>query len=83
MDEKVKELSLLLLHLTCWEEESRNNPGEKVFRAWKGYLFEVLNELEKENCILQFRHTKSVIVTEEGKQRAEKLKRKYCAAARA
>ena len=66
MDEKLKALSLLLLFLTGWEEDSRKNPGEKIFRSWKGYLFEILNELEDEDLIIQFRNTKSVILTEDG-----------------
>ena len=63
MDSKVKDLNLLLLYLTGWEEESRKEPGEKVLRSWKGYLFEILNELERENMILQYNNTKSVILT--------------------
>jgi hypothetical protein len=77
MEAKVKELHLLLMYLTGWEEDSRNNPGEKVFRAWKGYLFEVLNELEEENLVKQFGNAKSLILTDAGKQTAEKLKRQY------
>ena len=77
MDQNLKELNLLLLYLSGWEEDSRKNPGEKVFRAWKGYLFEVLNTLEDENFILQFGNSKSVIVTQEGKTLAEQLKDKY------
>lgn len=77
MEAKVKELHLLLMYLTGWEEDSRNSPGEKVFRAWKGYLFEVLNELEEENLVKQFKNAKSLILTDAGKQTAEKLKRQY------
>jgi hypothetical protein len=77
MDQNLKELNLLLLYLSGWEEDSRKNPGEKVYRAWKGYLFEVLNALEDENFILQFGNSKSVIVTEEGRKTAEQLKEKY------
>jgi hypothetical protein len=44
MDEKtLQELTLLLIYLTGWEEDKRNSPGEKVFRAWKGYKFEILD----------------------------------------
>ncbi len=77
MDAKIKELNLLLLYLTGWEEESRKNPGEKIFRAWKGYLFEVLNELEEEKLIQQFKNAKSLIVTDTGRQVGEKLKQQY------
>ncbi len=77
MDEKIKELNLLLLFLSGWEEDSRNNPGEKIYRAWNGYLFEVLNQLQDEKFIQQFRNGKSVILTKQGLERAEELKKKY------
>lgn len=73
MNPKIKELNLLLLMLSGWEEESRNHPGEKVFRSWKGYLFEALNELEEDKLIQQFKNTKSVIITPEGLRRAREL----------
>ncbi len=79
MDERIKELHLLLMYLTGWEEERRNSAGEKLFRAWKGYKYEVLNELEEQKLILQFRHTnsRSLLLTEAGKRKAEQLKGKY------
>jgi len=77
MDEKIKELNLLLMFLTGWEEDSRQKPGEKVFRAWKGYLFETLNKLADEKLIIQFQNTKSVTLTEAGRQKAEQLKKQY------
>jgi UTP:GlnB (protein PII) uridylyltransferase len=77
MEEKVKDLNLLLMLLTGWEEDSRKTPGEKVFRAWKGYLFETLNKLADEKLIIQFQNTKSVTLTEAGRQKAEQLKKQY------
>jgi hypothetical protein len=78
MDEKIKqELTLLLIYLTGWEEEKRNSPGEKVFRAWKGYRFEVLTEIQNQRLIYQIPGGKSLILTNEGKQKAEELRRKY------
>jgi len=82
MNQEVKDLNLLLLYLSGWEEDSRKNPGEKVYRAWKGYLFEVLNALEDENSILQFGNSKSVIITAEGRRRAEEIQKKYLPADR-
>jgi len=77
MEEKIKELNLLLMFLTGWEEDSRKNPGEKVFRAWKGYLFETMNKLADDKLIIQFANTKSVMLTDAGKQKAEQLKKQY------
>ena len=74
MEKKIQELCLLLMFLTGWEEDSRQKPGEKIFRAWKGYLFEVLNRLADEKLIVQYANTKSVTLTEAGKQRALQLK---------
>lgn len=77
MNDKIKDLNLLLLYLSGWEEDSRNTPGEKVFRAWNGYLFEVLNQLEEEELIHQYRKGKSVIITQEGLEKARGLEKKF------
>lgn len=77
MDEKLKELNLLVLYLSGWEEDSRKNPGQKIYRSWKGYLFEIINEFEQQEFITQHRNSKSVVFTEAGKRRAEAIKRKY------
>lgn len=77
METKVKDLSLLLLCLTGWEENSKNDPEEKIIRSWKGYPFKVLNELEDENLLFQIRNGKSIILTKEGEEKAEELKKKY------
>jgi hypothetical protein len=74
MEKRILDLNLLLLYLTGWEEDSRKNPGEKIYRAWKGYLFTTLNTLADEKLIIQSKETKSVILTEAGQQRAKQLK---------
>jgi len=77
MDNRIQEITLLLLYLTGWEEDSRKNPGEKLFRSWKGYPFKVLNELAEGNFIIQNRNSKSVVFSPAGKSKAEELKKKY------
>jgi hypothetical protein len=78
MDEKTKQdLTLLLIYLTGWEEDKRNSPGEKVFRAWKGYTFEILDEIQNQQLIFQIPGGKSLFLTDKGKQKAEELRRKY------
>jgi predicted MarR family transcription regulator len=79
VNETTKELSLLLLYLVGWEEPKRNNPAEMEFRSWRGFLYEMLNELEAKKLIRQSRsvHSKTVLVTDTGKQLAEQLKQKY------
>ena len=76
MENARKELTLLLLFLAGWEEDSRKNPGEKIFRAWKGYLFEDLNLLADEKMIVQYANTKSVTLTPEGIKKATEIKNK-------
>jgi hypothetical protein len=75
MDEKIKELTLLLLYLTAWEEKVI--PGVKINRSWKGYPFEILDELTEEGLISGGKKARSVHFSEEGIQTAEKLKKKY------
>ena len=77
MEKKIEEPCLLLMYLTGWEEDSRQKPGEKIYRAWKGYLFETLNRLADDKLIVQFANTKSVTLTEAGKQRARQLKEQF------
>ena len=73
MNKESKDFNLLLLYLNSWEEDSRAESGGKIFRAWKNYPYEVLNELERENLIRQY--PKSVIITKEGLSKALGLKR--------
>ena len=48
-------------------------PDLTVHRAWKGYLFEVLDELEEKGYISQTRRAKSLTLTEKGVLRAQEL----------
>lgn len=77
VNKDIKDLSLLLLYLSGWEEDSRNDSGKKVFRAWNGYLFDVLNTLRDEGMILQYMNQKSVLLTAEGIEKAKTIKDKY------
>ena len=71
----IEELTLLLLYLCSWEE--RVLPDFTVHRAWKGYLFEVLDALEEQGYINQTRRAKSVTLTEEGVRQAQELEARY------
>ena len=48
MEKVIKELTLLLLYLTSWQEEEFS---VKIQRSWKGYPFEILDELREEGFI--------------------------------
>ena len=74
MKDHIDELTLLLLYLTSFEED--NELGEAP-RSWKGYPFESLNELSKNNLILDSKRSKSVYLTDEGIEKAKKLMKKY------
>lgn len=50
MKDEIKELTLLLMYLSSWEEEGyvyENNEiiSTKKKVCWKGYSFDILNEL--------------------------------------
>ncbi len=77
VNKELKDLSLLLLYLSGWEEESRNEPNKKVIRTWKGYLFDVLNDLREDGMIVQFMNQKSVILTDKGIEMAKQIKQKF------
>jgi hypothetical protein len=64
--EQISKLTLLLLYLTSWQEK-------EVQRSWKGYDFDVLNQLEEDGLIAQSKTAKSVYLTEEGIEAAKKL----------
>ncbi|WP_240376833.1 DUF6429 family protein [Bacillus piscicola] len=74
MEDKVKELSLLLLYLTSWEEDEL--PVESR-RSWKGYPFDILNELTDKDLIRGSKRSKSVSLTEAGIKEAQVLVDKY------
>jgi len=74
MKKTIKELTLLLIYLTSWQEDAGLT---KVQRSWKGYPFEVLDELNVEGYINGSKHAKSVYLTEEGLSKAKELMKKY------
>jgi hypothetical protein len=67
----LEDLTLLVIYLSSWDEEVA--PGLTVRRAWKGYLFEVLDALEEQGYISQTRRAKSMTLTEEGVMRAQEI----------
>ena len=78
-EQAMKELTLILLYL------SRFTQGEKFhettdYYAWKGYDFDILNELGDAYYIRQGNHpsrSKSVYITEGGIEQAKELLSKY------
>lgn len=77
--EAEKELTLALLYLSRFAQGEKFSEA-KDFYAWKGYNFDILNELDEDDYIRQGNHptrTKSVYITETGMQKARELLDKY------
>ena len=73
----IKELTLLLMYLNCFTDE-KDFKTAKNFYVWKGYNFDIINELDDEDFIYQGKHrNKSVYITEKGMEEAKKLLEKY------
>ena len=66
---------MLLIYLTSWRENVAK--GICVSRAWKGYDFDILNKLTEKGYIAGSRRAKSVYLTDEGVEMAEKLRQLY------
>ena len=76
-DQAMKELTMALLYLSRFCEREKFAEA-KDFYTWKGYDFDVLNGLEDEDLIRQgSRRSKSVYLTEAGKEYARALLKKY------
>jgi hypothetical protein len=67
----VKELTVALILLTSWQEKTIT--GEPVFRAWKGYDFDVLDRLQEAGFIDSSKTAKSLYLTKEGVIHAESV----------
>ena len=74
MDKDIRDLTLLLLYLTHWQEKGLDEP---IRRSWKGYPWEALNTLSDEGFINQSKRAKSVYLTVAGVKKAETLRCKY------
>ena len=77
--EAMRELTLMLLYLSRFAQ-GENFHEAADFYAWKGYDFDILNELDDADYIRQGNHpsrSKSVYITESGMELAKKLLSKY------
>ena len=84
MNEIIEELTLLLMYLTSWDEESlfyddNDNLDKVVIRnTWKDYSFDAINKLTENGYLFPTKYkNKSVALTKEGKKLAESLMKKY------
>ena len=74
-DQIIEDLTLLLLHLTSWEE--RVHKDLTIHRAWKGFRFEALDVLEDAGYLNPSRGAKPVTLNEAGIERAQALAARY------
>lgn len=63
MDETVIELTLLLMYLTSWKEDVG---FAEARRTWKGYPFDIINELTDDDLISGSHRSNSVYLTDQG-----------------
>ncbi len=82
----IKELTLMLMYLTSWEESLvpglRKKPDRagiypKVRICWKGYDFGILNEMTDEGLVNAGGRSKSASFTDEGVATALELLKRY------
>lgn len=77
-DQDLEDLTLLLIYLTSWDENIKREYGDKPhLRAWKGYMFEVLDALTEKGFISGSKRSKSVYLTEKGIEKAKKIMDKF------
>lgn len=74
MKSTIEELTLLLMYLTSWKEGKKPDDCTK---SWKGYDFDVINELIDKEFINGNYRSKSVYFTEDGINKAKELMKKY------
>ena len=82
----IKELTLMLMYLTSWEESlvpglrkksDRAGIYPKVRMCWKGYDFGILNEMTDEGLVNAGGRSKSASFTDEGVAKALELLKQY------
>ena len=73
----MEELSMMLIYLSRFTERGRlSDPDDKY--AWKGYDFDILNQLDEKDYIRQGSHrSKSMYITKEGEAKAKEFMEKY------
>lgn len=71
----LEEFTLLLMWLNRFSDQKLE--GEPIWRAWKGYDFDVLNILLKKEYISFSYKSKSVLLRDKGIKGAKELLKKY------
>ena len=74
-EEIIEKLTIMLLYLTSWRELTSRRPSP--LRAWKGYNFDVLNDLAEKGYISGSRRAKSVYIEDKCIEEAKELLKEY------
>lgn len=74
MDKNIEELTLLLMYLTSWDEDGFREKEDggieeaKMKTTWKGYSFNVINDLTDKSYLYYSKHSnKTVTLTPEAR----------------
>lgn len=61
-----------------WKKQMQKQQWKNSKYAWKGYDFDILNQLDEKDYIRQGSHrSKSMYITKEGEAKAKELMEKY------
>ena len=71
-NDTVKDLTLMLLYLTSWEEKRIDDPI-----SWKNYNFGIMDKLTEEGLIYGSHRSKSVYLEKSGVLQAKALLTEY------
>ncbi|GHU70378.1 hypothetical protein FACS1894184_15760 [Clostridia bacterium] len=74
--ETIKELTLLLLYLTSWEEKEPLT-NHNFYRAWKKHNWETIDKLAEEELIYDDHGRKSANLSDKGAEMTKNLVGKY------
>lgn len=73
-NQAMQELTIMLMYLSRFNERS----DVSINKAWKGYEFDIMNELDDKGYIRQGSYrSKSLVITEEGMKLAQNLLEEY------
>ena len=85
-EDTVKDMTLMLMYLTSWQESLAPSVRKKTDYAsiypkaricWKGYDFDILNKLTDEGLVNARGRSKSASFTDEGEAKALELLKRY------
>ena len=74
IDNLKKQLTLALIYLSAWKEKDFDT---EIYISWKGYDFDILDQLKEEGLIGFSNKAKSVALSKEGVKDAKTLVQKW------